>query len=1654
MKKVVFFFIVLTSFLYAYSQEIINIAYVKSQSDILIKSNEVTTQVVGTGEIRFYEHPENIKDQYLDSTNTIKNIGELDLTSKDSANVYFKENMFANFYPTKFEFFIQEEGSEKIEKIENNSDTPNITKEINLIGGKKYKITFVGSNLKNTPNLDKGDFSIEAYSKENKLGEVRNTLHIVNDIIFKEDENNVKIQYLNYKNQISVIGDISFKNILQEPVQFKLNFDSGFYPDVVEGKIGSQIIKFYRNISDNSFYSDSIVLSEDETIEVYGFGINNTGNLKSGKFTLSALVNNINYGSITNTLIMENGNQILLEKTTEQRVIKIGDLLKYKLKIKITDSNRYEKIYVEDYLPRGFEIIEKSIKSSKGAVENIKTEVKNKISFNVLINNYINVNELDIEYIVKINVTSKSGKNTNRAIVQGINEVNTTQSNMASVTIDLDKENFSDKGVIVGLVYLNLDDKLEYNSKIDIPIPGVTVFLENGDFAITDENGKYSIYGISALTHIAKIDYGTLPKGIKGIKLSPKYSKNGNSQYIDLKKAQLFNSNFAYKIEDLTLQNEIVSELEKRRDIFKEKLTQELMYEIDNNELDFETTSSDNSTVTLGERGTINNIEHIDMGKELVALPENQEDLSQVSVGETDLRKQINNLSAEELTEQIEAMKNTLDIINVKDGDVVLKQMTFQITSPLNGSVDLFVDDKKVDLGHIGLRASSSQNDLFFLEYVAVNLKEGKNKIRASFFDMFGIERGRVVKTVLVRGTLNKIIFEKNGDIQISDSETVKFSVKGTDSNDIPMEHMLNATATVDEKFGEWVTMDSDPVVPGLQFMVPGNSEKVLEFRAKPGKKNIKFKLQVEHIENEFEIEVLGKTKEMFVNGIVEGRFNFNKSLDSNFFFENKINNLYNNQLYYRGAVFAEGHVNDDYYMTMTYDSAKEKEKFFGYKNPDDYYPIFGDNSIKGYIGESREDLYIKVEKDESYIMYGDYRTEDLFYSRLRLNQYSRTLTGISSIVSKEKYTFNSFVAKTSSLKVKDKFQGQGISGPYTLSNRDILEGSETVKLVTYDRRNGSFLEEKVLRNGVDYTIEYDLGRIYFADPVMAYDTDFNPIFIEINFEIENESGKKHYIYGAHTMYDINKNMAVGLSYIKDDDKVESYEMSGSLFLYEKENHLLILEESKTNDYEEGEGKAYSLYYKYETENTDLKLVYEKSDEDYFNPDSKVRSGIENFKLEGEYKLENNNILKFQSEILKEKTDEQNYNKKDIYLGMEFAKKSNFIYEIGAKHYFKNDTSDQESLNTIGGSITWEPEEYNFFRAFLEYEQDILLSEKRRFAGGIDYDVTEDTTFYIRREFISELGDDYYLDPEDDSNKTLIGIKTKKYFGSEIFTEYREVNDDTFVRPEIGSGIKRDYEVNESLKLYGTFERIDPVQSQTVKEENKRKSETAITVGYDYQIDLTSKSRGEFEIKTGDETSFLNKLSYAKQLSESLYFITKNRYYTMGDVELQDRFILGIAYRDANNNKYNSLNKYEINYSKNMIEENYKQFTNLIRSSHNYEFTESFDGTLTLGVKNTNTTYDDISSDYTAFLLASNLNKNISDKWTTGVNISTIFDSESNMDYGLGVEVGYVFDSSLWLSVGYNFVGFNDKDFDPSGELTQGLYFRFRMNVGDIFEKK
>jgi hypothetical protein len=72
--------------------------------------------------------------------------------------------------------------------------------------------------------------------------------------------------------------------------------------------------------------------------------------------------------------------------------------------------------------------------------------------------------------------------------------------------------------------------------------------------------------------------------------------------------------------------------------------------------------------------------------------------------------------------------------------------------------------------------------------------------------------------------------------------------------------------------------------------------------------------------------------------------------------------------------------------------------------------------------------------------------------------------------------------------------------------------------------------------------------------------------------------------------------------------------------------------------------------------------------------------------------------------------------------------------------------------------------------------------------------------------------------------------------------------------------------------------------------------------------------------------------------------------------------------------------------------------------------------------------------------------RNLGKHWDVGVHSSVLHSwNERAMDYGLGASIGYQAFDNAWLSVGYNLLGFKDKDFGSSGYRAQGFFIAIRM---------
>ncbi|WP_242526175.1 hypothetical protein [Novosphingobium sp. KA1] len=205
-----------------------------------------------------------------------------------------------------------------------------------------------------------------------------------------------------------------------------------------------------------------------------------------------------------------------------------------------------------------------------------------------------------------------------------------------------------------------------------------------------------------------------------------------------------------------------------------------------------------------------------------------------------------------------------------------------------------------------------------------------------------------------------------------------------------------------------------------------------------------------------------------------------------------------------RTAFYAKGRVLGSLLITAAYDSAKQRDDqvLLGTIDPKAYYTVFADGSTRRFDAASRDKLYVRIESRAFYAIYGDI---DTGFDQTQLARYVRTATGAKAEGRRGAFHAQGFAAKIETSHRHDEIQGAGISGPYSLSSKAIVASSETVTLVVRDRfRSERVVESTPLTRYLDYDVDLLTGTITFKEPVLSRDSELNPRFIVIDYEVDS----------------------------------------------------------------------------------------------------------------------------------------------------------------------------------------------------------------------------------------------------------------------------------------------------------------------------------------------------------------------------------------------------------------------------------------------------------------------------------------------------------------------------------------------------------------------
>lgn len=239
-----------------------------------------------------------------------------------------------------------------------------------------------------------------------------------------------------------------------------------------------------------------------------------------------------------------------------------------------------------------------------------------------------------------------------------------------------------------------------------------------------------------------------------------------------------------------------------------------------------------------------------------------------------------------------------------------------------------------------------------------------------------------------------------------------------------------------------------------------------------------------------------------------------------------------------RLAFYARGMVKGEYLLTAAYDSAKERGTGFNPQlgqaiDPNRFYTLYGDASQQQYDAASVRKLYLKIEKQQFYALFGDFNTG---LTVTELGRYSRTVNGVKSEYKGDTFSYNAFATRTSQAFLKDEIQGDGTSGLYRLRTRNIVANSDKVRVEVRDR----FQPERVLSTRpmtpwLDYQLDTALGTLLLRQPLASRDADFNPQFLVIEYESDGGS-VEGWTYGGRAAAQVGPNAAVGVTRVHEGD--------------------------------------------------------------------------------------------------------------------------------------------------------------------------------------------------------------------------------------------------------------------------------------------------------------------------------------------------------------------------------------------------------------------------------------------------------------------------------------------------------------------------------------
>jgi uncharacterized repeat protein (TIGR01451 family) len=881
----------------------------------------------------------------------------------------------------------------------------------------------------------------------------------------------------------------------------------------------------------------------------------------------------------------------------------------------------------------------------------------------------------------------------------------------------------------------------------------------------------------------------------------------------------------------------------------------------------------------------------------------------------------------------------------------------------------------------------------------------------------------------------------------------VPVAVRVLDAQGAPL--VDRTVVTLEASAGRWQVVDDDPAAPGVQTSITGGTREMhLVAAAQAGQAQVR--VSASGLSGSATLVFVPAPRPLLVAGVVEGRLDLRSWALPAFRvrdrFEDELRELALTnasdrvRAATRAAVFVKGAIGPEFVINLRLDTERDpRARLFRDIQPDAFYPVYGDASIKEFDAQSTSRLYVRVEKARSFFLFGDYGTTPATEVRM-LGAYSRSLNGALQHFENQRASANVFASRGHASQVIDEFPARGISGPFVLSQPNGLANSERVEIITRDRNQPAvILKTELLTRFADYTIEPFTGRLVLKAPVPSVDQNLNPISIRVSYEVE-QGGTPFWVFGADAQVKATDRVELGGSAVRDDNPLGTRNLiSANTTIRFGERTYMLGEVAHADSSGAASGDAFRFELRHFADRWEARVFGLDADPDFANPSSALGRGRREVGARGTAILDRRTRLF--AEALRSEDRVTDGRRFGANLAVEREITQRLRVELGVRH--AEETAAPASAGTTGAT----PNETNSIRfrltgqvaaraaVFGELEQDLAAGNQHRALVGGDYRFAQRARVYARHELIASMAGPYALNGSQRQNTTVIGLDADYLRDASVFTEYRAHDAFSGREAEAAIGLRNRWTLAPGLRLNTSFERVSPLAGSGSGEA------TAVTGALEYTDDPRWRGSARLEYRTAPSgDNWLASLGYGRKLSRDWTLLGQSLFSALAHDELHERSRVGFAFRQTDVHRWSLLARYEHKYDRgdSPTGAGPRSQAHILSSHVNYQPSIQWTVSGELAAKVASEWATGTSASTHAELLGLRVVRDLNANWDVGASARALLTlGQGRAQYGAGLEVGRTLRTNLRVAAGYNFFGFKDRDLVGQNYTDHGIYLWF-----------